>query len=190
MASITTRIQLPSDHSKKKSLCLPTSDSQVRFLRATVNDAKSRSSFRRTSKAKIVDHNLYWPNICTLLWSRMPDCRFEGLIPVGPARYSADHVWGWNATESPRRPKTRPRFYSPDKASYRKISRRLKVSFEIFRLLWNLTGISAALLPRRLSNISKWCNNINYQSHGFGTSRDLTLKVLSGSYRIMKRGPL
>ena len=189
MASITAGIQLPSDHPKKKSLCLPTSDSQVRFLRATVNDAKSRSTFRRTSKAKIVDHNLYWPNICVRLWSRMPDCHFEGLIPVGPARYSADHVWGWNATESPRRvhssrPKTRSRFYSPDKASYRKISRRL------FRLLWNLTRTSAALLPRRLSNISKWCNNINYQSHGFGTSRDLTLKVLSGSYRIMKRGPL
>ena len=53
MASITTRIQLPSDHRKKKSLCLPTSDSRVRFWRVIiVNGAQSRSKLRRISKAK------------------------------------------------------------------------------------------------------------------------------------------
>ena len=52
MASITTRIQLPSDHPKKKSLCLPTSDSRVRFWRVMVNGAQSRSTLRRISKAK------------------------------------------------------------------------------------------------------------------------------------------
>ena len=52
MASITTRIQLPSDHRKKKSLCLPTSDSGVRFWRVIVNGTQSRSKLRRISKAK------------------------------------------------------------------------------------------------------------------------------------------
>ena len=53
MASITTRIQLPSDHRKKKSLCLPTSaDSRVRFWRVIVNGEQSRSKLRRISKAK------------------------------------------------------------------------------------------------------------------------------------------
>ena len=41
-----------------------------------------------------------------------------------------------------------------DKTSYRKISWSLEATrlvFRIVRLLWNLTGTSAALLPRRLS---------------------------------------
>ena len=52
MASITTRIQLPSDHRKKKSLCLPTSDSRVRFWCVMVNGEPTRSKLRRISKAK------------------------------------------------------------------------------------------------------------------------------------------
>ena len=110
------------------------------------------------------------------------------------AWYCGDHVWGWNATESPRhvhssQPVTRPRSNMSDKTSYRKISwspEAARFVFEIVPSLWNLTGTWAALLQRRLSNISKWWDNINYQFHGSGTSRDLTLKSLSDS----EMGPL
>ena len=33
----------------------------------------------------------------------MPDCRYEELIPMFSAQYSGDHVWRWNAMESPGR---------------------------------------------------------------------------------------
>ena len=62
-----------------------------------------------------------------------------------------------------------------DKTSYRKISQNLEAVrflFRIVRSLWNLTGTSAAL--------SKRCDNLNYQSRGYETSRDLTIRRLSG----------
>ena len=43
------------------------------------------------------------------LWSTMPNCHFEELIPIFSAQYSGEHVWRWNAIESPRRDhKSRP----------------------------------------------------------------------------------
>ena len=69
-----------------------------------------------------------------------------------------------------------------DKTSYRKISQSLKAARFVFRImwsLWNLTGTSAALLPMCQSNFiaMRWSN---YQSRGFETSRDLTVRRLIG----------
>ena len=110
----------------------------------------------------------------------MPDCRVEELIPMVSARYSRDHVHEWNAMESRRVHSSRPnmtrlgtRFsirFDRDKTSHRMIP-------------WSL---EAAVQSRRLSKNSKWRENIN-QSRGLETSRDLTLRVLSKSYRILKR---
>ena len=67
-----------------------------------------------------------------------------------------------------------------NKRSYRKISwslKALRFVFVIVWSLWNLTGTSAAAEPS--VTISIRCDNIDYQSCGFETLRDLTLRVLS-----------
>ena len=63
-------------------------------------------------------------------------------------------------------------------ASYRKISWRLeaaRLGIIIIVSLWNLTGISAVLLPRCLSNF-KAIGQSKLESRGFEISRDLTVK--------------
>ena len=67
-----------------------------------------------------------------------------------------------------------------DKASYCNISQSIETArflFRIIRSLWNLTGTSAAVLPKCLSNFN---DNLNYQSRSFETSRDLTIRRLIG----------
>ena len=69
-----------------------------------------------------------------------------------------------------------------DKTSHRKISWSLEAArlvLEIIVLLWNLTGTSAALLPRCLSNFKKIVQ-FSINSRGFGTSRDLKIRSLIG----------
>ena len=66
------------------------------------------------------------------------------------------------------------------KTSYCKISQSLEAArfmFRIVRSLWNLTGTSAG---RCACQISKWCDDFNYQSRGFEISRDLTIRRLKG----------
>ena len=68
-----------------------------------------------------------------------------------------------------------------NKTCYRKISRSLEAAgfvFRIVRSLWNLTGTSAAVLPRRPSNFKRH-DNLTFQSRGFTRSYDET------SYRIL-----
>ena len=62
------------------------------------------------------------------------------------------------------------------KTSYRKISWSLEAArfgFGLFRLLWNLTGISAAC------KISERYDHYNTQSRGFETSRDWAVRRLT-----------
>ena len=74
------------------------------------------------------------------------------------------------------------------KTSYRKISWSLEVArfgFRLFQLLWNLTGTSAATLPRCLLNFSAkrslW--------HSISPLRDFTRFGGKTSYRLVNRGP-
>ena len=167
MALITTRIQLPSDHRKKKSLCLPTSDSRVRFWRVMVNGAESRSKLRRISKVKssirsCIGHKYVYVyelgRRIVALKSWYPYFWFD--TPETPETTFMNET----ATESPRRVhSSRPtmtrlgtRFnirLDPDKTSHRKIlwSREAtRFVLKIVPSLWNLRGASAAVSPRRL----------------------------------------
>ena len=71
-----------------------------------------------------------------------------------------------------------------DKTSYCKFSRSLEAArfvFKIVRSLWNLRGTSAAgLSMRHMRHISRRCDDLHYQSRGFDTSRDLTMRRLFG----------
>ena len=70
-----------------------------------------------------------------------------------------------------------------NKMSYGKLSWSLKVTrfvFKIVQSLWNFTDTSATLLLRQ---ISKQCNNLNYQSHVFESSWDLTMRHLIGYWK-------
>ena len=167
MASITTRIQLPSDHRKNKSLCLPTSDSRVRFWRVMVNGAQSRSTLRRISKAKSsiriwIGHKYVY--VYEL------GCRIVALKSWYPyfrsdtPETTETTFMNETATESPRRVhSSRPtmtrlgtRFnirLDPDKTSHSKIPWSLEAARFVFKIvtsLWNLRGTSAAVPPRRL----------------------------------------
>ena len=162
MASITTRIQLPSDHRKKKSLCLPTSDSRVRFWRVIVNGAQSRSNLRRISKAKssirsCIGHKYVY--VYEL------GCRIAALKSWYPYfRSDTPTFMNETTTESPRRVhSSRPtmtrlgtRFdirLDPDKTSHCKTPWSLEAARFVFKIvpsLWNLRGTSAAEPPRRL----------------------------------------
>ena len=167
MASITTRIQLPSDHRKQKSLCLPTSDSRVRFWRVIVNGAQSRSKLRRISKAKssirnCVGHKYVYVyelgRRIVALKSWYPYFRSD--TPETPETTLMNET----ATESPTRVhSSRPtmarlgtRFniqLDPDKTSHRKIQWSLEAARFVFKIvpsLWHLRGASAAVPPRRL----------------------------------------
>ena len=65
-----------------------------------------------------------------------------------------------------------------DQMSYRTISWRLEtMKFVVWIIwsLWNVTATSAAWC-QCACQISKRCNNLNYQSRGFETSRDLTIR--------------
>ena len=167
MASITTRIQLPSDHRKKKSLCLPTSDSRIRFWRVMVNGAQSRSKLRRISKAKssirsCIGHKyVYVYELgCRIVALKSWYPYFRSDTPETPETTFMNET----ATESPRRVhSSRPtmtrlgtRFnirLDPDKTSHRKIPWSLEAARFVFKIvpsLWNLRGTSAAVSPRRL----------------------------------------
>ena len=77
-----------------------------------------------------------------------------------------------------------------DKTSYHKISWNLEAArfvLRIVRSLWNLTGTSAAVLPRRLSNCKAIRCSI-YQSRGFETSRDLRIMWLKESCIMWRAG--
>ena len=74
-----------------------------------------------------------------------------------------------------------------DKTSYRKISWSIEAArfvFSIVRSLRNLTGISAGVLPRRLSNFKaiRWFTLSTSRLRDFTRSQDKT------SYRILKQG--
>ena len=74
------------------------------------------------------------------------------------------------------------------KASYRKISWSLEVArfrFRLFQLLWNLTGTSAATLPRCLSNF----NAKQSLQHSISRLRDFMRFGGKTSYRLVNRGP-
>ena len=74
------------------------------------------------------------------------------------------------------------------KTSYRKISWRLEVArfgFRLFQLLWDLTGTSAATLPRCLSNFSAKRS----LQHSISRLRDFTRFGGKTSYRLVNRGP-
>ena len=67
-----------------------------------------------------------------------------------------------------------------DKTSNRKILQSLEAARFVFRIvqsLWNLTGTSAAACA---CQISKRWDDLNYQSRGFETSRDLAIRRLFG----------
>ena len=75
-----------------------------------------------------------------------------------------------------------------DKTSYRKISwsfEATRLVFRIVRLLWNLTGTSAALLPRRLS----YFRAIRWFKLPISRLRDFTRSYHKTSYRRLKWGP-
>ena len=73
-----------------------------------------------------------------------------------------------------------------EKTSYSKIFQSLEAArfvFKIVRSLWNLTGTSAALLPRRLSNFkAMWKFKLP-----ISRLRDFTRSYDKTSYRILKR---
>ena len=74
-----------------------------------------------------------------------------------------------------------------DKTSYRKISWSLEAArfvFRIVRSLWNLTGNSAALLPKCLLNFKA----MRYFKVLFTWLRDLTRSYDKTPYRILKWG--
>ena len=74
------------------------------------------------------------------------------------------------------------------KTSYRKISWSLEAArfgFKLFQSLWNLTGTSAALLPRCLSNFRA----IRPLQHPISRLRDFTRFGGKTSYRLVNRGP-
>ena len=71
------------------------------------------------------------------------------------------------------------------RTSYRKVSWSLEAGFgdSDFRFrrlqpLWNLTGTSAAALPRCLSNLEPY-DHYNIHSRGFETSRDLAVGLIN-----------
>ena len=75
------------------------------------------------------------------------------------------------------------------KTSYRKISWSLEAArfgFGFFQLLWNLTGISAAALPRCLSNFIA----PRSLQHPISRIRDFTRSGGKTSYRLVNRGPV
>ena len=75
------------------------------------------------------------------------------------------------------------------KTSYRKISWSLEAArfgFKLFQSLWNLTGTSAALQPRCLSNFRA----IRPLQHPISWLRDFTRFGGKTSYRLVNRGPL
>ena len=82
-----------------------------------------------------------------------------------------------------------PGLYSlSGKTSYRKISWSLEAArfgFKLFQLLWNLTGTSAAALPRYLSNFRA----IRPLQHPISRLRDFTRFGGKTSYRLVNRGP-
>ena len=152
-----------------KSLCLPTSDSRVRFWRVMVNGAQSRSKLRRISEAKssirsCIGHKYVY--VYEL------GCRIVALKSWYPY-FRSDNpettFMNETATESPRRVhSSRPtmtrlgtRFnirLDPDKTSHREIPWSLEAARFVFKIvpsLWNLRGTSAAVPPRRLCQIFK-----------------------------------
>ena len=65
----------------------------------------------------------------------------------------------------------------------RKISHSLDIArfvSIVIRSLRHFMGVSAVLLPRRLSNVK--AIRLSYQYHGFETWRDLTIRRLSAAY--------
>ena len=71
---------------------------------------------------------------------------------------------------------------------YHKISRSLEAArfgFKLFQSLWNLAGISAAALPRCLSNYRA----IRPLQHPISRLRDFTRFGGKTSYRLVNRGP-
>ena len=74
------------------------------------------------------------------------------------------------------------------RTSYRKISRSLKAAkfwFKLFQWLWNLTGTSAATLPRCLSNFRA----IRSSQHPISCLRDFTRFGCKTSYRLVNINP-
>ena len=67
----------------------------------------------------------------------------------------------------------------------REVSKATRFVFRIVRSLWNLTGISAALLPRRLSNFKA----IRWYKLPISRLGNITRSYNKTSYRILKRGP-
>ena len=83
---------------------------------------------------------------CHLPW--LPAPRMARIRAVGGARYCKQK-------KNPRHQASGGRGWKCDATSYRTISQSLEVArcpLRVAPSLWNLTGVSAALLPRRLSN--------------------------------------
>ena len=75
------------------------------------------------------------------------------------------------------------------KTSYRKILGSLEAArfgFKLFQSLWNLAGISAALLPRCLSNFRA----MRPLQHPISRLREFTRFSGKTSYRLVNRGPV
>ena len=84
--------------------------------------------------------------------------------------------------------KTQGLYSLSGKTSYHKISWSLEAArfgFKLFQSLWNLAGISAALLPRCLSNFRA----IQPLQHPISRLRDFTRFDGKTSYRLVNRGP-
>ena len=68
-----------------------------------------------------------------------------------------------------------------EQTSYRKISwslEAMRFGFRLFRLLWNLTGNSAVVLPRCRERYDPY----NIQSRSFETPRDLAVRRLTAQW--------
>ena len=75
-----------------------------------------------------------------------------------------------------------------NKISYHKISQRFESARSVFRILpslWNLTGDSAAVLLRRMSNFK----SIRHVKHAISWLRNFVRFDRSPSYLILKRSP-
>ena len=167
-----------SDHRKKKSLCLPTSDSRVRFWRVMVNGAQSRSTLRRISKAKssirsCIGHKyVYVYELgCRIVALKSWYPYFRSDTPETPKTTFMNET----AMESPRRVhSSRPtmtrlgtRFnirLDPDKMSHRKIPWSLEAARFVFKIvpsLWFERHLGSSATETSLSKLSKRRENIN-----------------------------
>ena len=145
--------------------------------------AKSRmhTPSRNTGTYCILDDDNYY-KYWVWLWHDLhvsPVVRPQFLKCRGTHEISTDMLMAWKHNSSAGRVMS----------SYCKISQRLKAArfvFRIVRSLWNLTGTSAAVLPRCLPKLKV----MGWFKLPISRLRDFTRIYDKTPYRILKRGPL